>query len=93
MTTDSHRTRVGTGTTPHAAVTDLLPDRDGEGVEWIEGVEAFSRRADPSESEDVVTREVTLIHASPPDERWRVVVTPTGDTWRAVVDGTRRVDH
>lgn len=90
--TDSHRFRVGTGATPRAAVADLLPEREGETVEWIEGLEGFSRRADPADYDEAVTREVTLIYPSPPDERWRIVVTPREDTWRAEVTGTRRID-
>ena len=92
--TDSEWRRTGTGPTPYGAVSDLAPDSDeADHVAWVEGVHAFSERADPAECEESVRRDLTVIYESRPLETWRVEVVPEDETWRAVRVGTQQVDR
>lgn len=92
--TDSEWRRTGTGPTPYDAVTDLAPDPDDAGhVEWVEGLRAFSERADPAEHDDPVRRDLDVIYEEPPLEKWRVEVVPKDDAWQAVLVGTQKVDY
>lgn len=79
---------TGTGTTPYAAVRDLVRP-DSETVEGVTGLREFSDRADPTDHAKARERSVTIIPRTGPIKQWKVVVEPRQTEWRATFDGAK----
>jgi hypothetical protein len=82
----------GHGTTPKAAVRDLVDVANRPDIAWVEGIRGLPDRESQSDQPESIRCDLTVIYESKPVEQWHVRAVPHDDRWCTRLIGSKQIE-